>query len=53
MQATFGIDPAEILHISAKTGKGTKSVLEAIVERVPPPNGDVNGPLAAFAFDSS
>ncbi|KAL5490156.1 GUF1 [Sanghuangporus weigelae] len=53
MQATFGIEPAEILHVSAKTGKGTVSILEAIVERVRPPDGDVNGPPAAFAFDSS
>ena len=53
MEAMFGIDPSEILHISAKSGLGTSSVLEAIVDRVPPPKGDVNGALSAFLFDSS
>ena len=53
IEATFGIDPSEILHVSAKTGEGALSVLEAIVERVPPPKGDIHGPLSAFLFDSS
>ena len=53
MEAMFGIDPSEILHISAKSGLGTSSVLESIVDRVPPPKGDVNGALSAFLFDSS
>ncbi|THH10836.1 hypothetical protein EW145_g1052 [Phellinidium pouzarii] len=53
MEATFGIDPSEILHISAKSGKGTNAVLEAIVNRVPPPEGDIRGALTAFLFDSS
>ncbi|KAK0211021.1 P-loop containing nucleoside triphosphate hydrolase protein [Desarmillaria ectypa] len=52
MEATFGIDPADILHISAKTGQGVEEVLKAVIERVPPPTGDKNAPLKAFLFDS-
>ena len=53
MEATFGIDPADILRMSAKTGKNISSILEAIVERIPPAEGEINGSLAAFLFDSS
>lgn len=53
LKSTFGIDPSETLHISAKTGLGTESVLRAIVNRIPPPRGTTRGPLTAFLFDSS
>jgi translation factor GUF1, mitochondrial len=52
MQATFGIDPTDVLHISAKTGEGVEEVLKAIIERIPPPTGSENAPLKAFLFDS-
>jgi translation elongation factor EF-4 len=52
MEATFGIDPSEILQISAKTGKGVEAVLKAIIERIPPPNASAEDPLKAFLFDS-
>ncbi|KAG1789426.1 P-loop containing nucleoside triphosphate hydrolase protein [Suillus plorans] len=52
LQSTFGIDPSEILHISAKTGQGVEAVLRAIVDRIPPPSGNINSPLKAFMFDS-
>ncbi|KAJ6497077.1 P-loop containing nucleoside triphosphate hydrolase protein [Mycena vitilis] len=52
MQATFGIDPAEIIQISAKTGRGVDQVLQAIIERIPPPSGTTKGALKAFLFDS-
>jgi translation factor GUF1, mitochondrial len=53
MQSIFGIDPADVLYISAKLGQGISAVLQAIVERIPPPPGDIKGRLKAFLFDSS
>jgi GTP-binding protein LepA len=49
----LGDDPARVLRISAKTGDGVADVLDAIVERVPPPAGDLDAPARALVFDSS
>ncbi len=48
----IGCDRDEILSCSAKTGEGVHDILEAIVERVPAPQGDENEPLQALIFDS-
>jgi GTP-binding protein LepA len=47
-----GGDPDEILRISAKTGEGVERVLEAIVERIPPPRGSAEATPRALIFDS-
>ncbi|HEX9611238.1 MAG TPA: translation elongation factor 4, partial [Gemmatimonadales bacterium] len=47
-----GAKPEEILRISAKEGTGVPELLEAVVQRVPPPGGDHDAPLRALIFDS-
>ena len=49
---SFGFNESEVLYVSGKTGDGVTSLLDAIVERIPPPKGDSNGPLRALIFDS-
>jgi len=48
----IGAKPEEILHISAKEGTNVPDLLEAIVQRIPPPAGKRDAPLRALIFDS-
>ena len=48
-----GEDPERVLRISAKTGEGVEAVLDAVVDRIPPPVGDPDAPPRALVFDSS
>jgi GTP-binding protein LepA len=48
----IGGEPEDVLRISAKTGEGVQEVMDAIVDRVPPPTGDPDGPTRALIFDS-
>jgi GTP-binding protein LepA len=49
----LGEDPDRVLRISAKTGAGVEELLDAIVERIPPPAGSPDAPPRALIFDSS
>ena len=48
-----GVDRGDVLRISAKTGEGVDAVLDAVVDRIPPPSGDLGAPARALVFDSS
>lgn len=48
----LGVDPAQIIRASGKTGIGVQEILEAIIERVPAPEGDPDAPLQCLVFDS-
>ncbi|MFH1208921.1 MAG: translation elongation factor 4 [Candidatus Omnitrophota bacterium] len=48
----LGVDEKEILFSSAKTGEGTEEILTAIIDKIPPPQGDPEKPLRALIFDS-
>ena len=48
----LGVPAEEILRISAKTGEGVTELLDAIVENIPPPVGEIDEPLQALIFDS-
>ncbi len=52
IEQVLGVPAADCLRISAKTGEGVEALLEAIIERIPPPVGDIDGPLQALIFDS-
>ncbi len=49
----IGEDAERVLRISAKTGQGVEDVLDAIIERIPAPDGDADAPARALIFDSS
>lgn len=52
IEKIIGIDASEAILTSAKEGIGTEDVLEAIVNKIPAPKGDINKPLKALIFDS-
>jgi GTP-binding protein LepA len=52
MEHSLAIDPETIFRVSAKTGQGVRELLDAVIDRVPPPTGDPDAPLRAMVFDS-
>src|SRR5439155_464670 len=48
----IGIDASDAIRVSAKTGEGVDDVLEAVIARIPPPQGDPGAPLQALVIDS-
>jgi GTP-binding protein LepA len=52
LENAIGIDATEHCLVSAKTGQGVKDLIDAIVEKIPAPNGDENAPAKALIYDS-
>ncbi len=52
IEEVIGIDAADAVHCSAKTGLGVQDVLESLIVKVPPPKGDPTAPLQALIVDS-
>jgi len=52
LATVIGCDVSDVLQVSAKTGDGVGALLNAVVEQVPPPSGDLDAPARALIFDS-
>lgn len=52
IEEVIGIDATDAIACSAKSGMGVTEVLEALVETIPPPEGDIDAPLQALIIDS-
>jgi len=52
IEEIIGIEAHDAVRVSAKTGQGVGELLEQLVARIPPPRGDVDGPLQALIIDS-
>ena len=52
IEEIIGLDASDAVLASAKTGEGVQDILEELIQRVPPPGGDVNAPLKVLIVDS-
>ena len=48
----LGCEESEVIGASGKTGQGIEQIIDAIINKIPPPSGDSNGNLQALIFDS-
>ena len=52
IEDVIGIDAKDAIRASAKTGEGVQDVIEAVIQKIPPPQGDPTAPLKALIIDS-
>jgi len=52
IEDVVGLDAADVIPVSAKSGQGIEALLQAVVDRIPPPGGDTEAPTRALVFDS-
>ncbi len=52
IEDVIGVDASDAVLCSAKTGLGVRDVLEAVIKKVPPPKGNIDGPLKALVIDA-
>ncbi|MFP4323404.1 MAG: translation elongation factor 4, partial [Anaerolineales bacterium] len=52
LEDLIGTPAEDMLQVSAKTGQNVESILQAVIDRVPPPRGNLDAPLRALVFDS-
>ena len=52
IEDVIGVDASDAVQCSAKTGLGVRDVLEAVIKKVPPPVGNIDGPLKALVIDA-
>lgn len=52
IEDVIGVDASDAVQCSAKTGFGVRDVLEAVIKKVPPPVGNIDGPLKALVIDA-
>ncbi|HIP53740.1 MAG TPA: elongation factor 4 [Chromatiales bacterium] len=52
IEEIIGIEAEDAIRVSAKTGEGIPDLLEALIARIPPPQGDIEAPLQALIIDS-
>ncbi len=53
IEEVIGLDASDAILASAKSGLGIEDILEAVIQKIPPPRGDQAGPLRALIFDSN
>ncbi|MDE6885540.1 MAG: translation elongation factor 4 [Helicobacteraceae bacterium] len=52
IENTIGLDCSEAMEVSAKSGIGIRELIETIIKKIPPPNGNPSSPLKALIYDS-